>query len=70
MMSLVNVTTNIAILAFITCLEKLGLEYKTIIAAAVLLRNKSTATATTTLRFDASTEWTFIKEVEVTVPGC
>jgi hypothetical protein len=65
---LVNVTTNMAILAFITCLEKLGLDYKTIIAAAVLLHKKSTTAATTTLRFDASTEWTFIKEVEVTVP--
>jgi hypothetical protein len=66
---LVNVTTNIAILAFITCLEKLGLDYKAIIAAAVANKYKQKpTTATTTLRFDASTEWTFIKEVEVTVP--
>jgi hypothetical protein len=47
----------------------LGLDYKAIIAAAVANKYKQKpTTATTTLRFDASTEWTFIKEVEVTVP--
>ena len=58
--SLVNLTSNTAIIAIISCLEKLGLD-----STALRSINK---TKPTTLRFDASTTSKFIKEVAVDVP--
>ena len=58
--ALVNLTSNTAIIAIISCLEKLGLESN-------VLKNID-KTKPSTLRFYASTTCKFIKEVTVDVP--
>ncbi len=58
---LVNLTSNAAIIAYMTCLEMLGLD-----ANALKSIDK---TQPTTLRFDASRRWKFLKEIEVDVPA-
>ena len=58
--SLVNLTTNAAIIAFMNALEKLGLD------AAVLKSIDKTRPAT--LQFESSTSAKFLKEVKVDVP--
>ena len=57
---LVNLTSNAAIIAYMNCFEKLGLD------AAVLKSIDKTKPAT--LRFDSSTACKFLKEVKVDVP--
>ena len=57
---LVNLTSNAAIIAYMNCLERLGLD-----ANALKLIDK---TKPTTLRFDASTTWKFLKEVVMDLP--
>jgi hypothetical protein len=59
--SLVNLTSNAAIIAYMNCLEKLGLD-----ANALKSIDK---TKPATLRFDASTAWKFLKEVVIDVPA-
>jgi hypothetical protein len=58
---LVNVTSNAAIIAYMNCLERLGLD-----ANALKSIDK---TKPATLRFDASTTWKFLKEVVVDLPA-
>mmetsp|Transcript_36045 Transcript_36045/g.85910 ORF Transcript_36045/g.85910 Transcript_36045/m.85910 type:complete len:950 (+) Transcript_36045:88-2937(+) len=60
---LVDITTNAAIIAFMTCLEKLGLNGLILGAIVEGAGNKPL-----TLRFDVSTTPTFMKEVKVKVP--
>ena len=60
---LVDRTTNAAIIAFMTCFEKLGLNRLILGSIVVDAGNKPL-----TLRFDVSTTPTFIKEVKVKVP--
>jgi len=57
---LVNMTSNAAIIADMSCFEKLGLD------ASVLKSIDKTKSAT--LRFDSATACTFLKEVNVDVP--
>ena len=57
---LVNLTTNAAIIAYMNCLEKLGLT-----AEVLKSIDKSKPT---TLRFESSTTCDFLKEVKVDVP--
>ena len=57
---LVNLTSNTAIIAYINCLEKIGLD-------ASVLKSIDT-TKPTTIRFDASTACKFLEEVVVDVP--
>ena len=57
---LVNLTSNAAIIAYINCFEKLGLD------AAVLKSIDKTKPAT--LRFESSTSCKYLKEVQVDVP--
>ncbi|EJK54483.1 hypothetical protein THAOC_25886 [Thalassiosira oceanica] len=60
---LVDLTTNAAIIAFMTCLEKLGLNGLILGSIVEGAGNKPL-----TLRFDVSTTPTFMKEVKVKVP--
>ncbi|EJK49598.1 hypothetical protein THAOC_31512 [Thalassiosira oceanica] len=60
---LVDTTTNAAIIAYMTCLEKLGLNGLILGAIVEGAGNKPL-----TLRFDVSTTPTFVKEVRVKVP--
>ena len=60
---LVDRTTNAAIIAFMTCFEKLGLN-RLILGSIV----EGAGNKPLTLRFDVSTTPTFIKEVKVKVP--
>jgi len=65
--ALVDLTSNVAIIAYANCLERLGLDVKTLMMISSSIdggTNKSV-----TLRFDASTTWEFSKEVEVDVPA-
>jgi len=57
---LVNLTSNAAIIAYMNCFDKLGLD------ATVLKSIDKTKPAT--LRFDSSTAWKFVKELDVDVP--
>ncbi|KAL7525015.1 hypothetical protein ACHAXR_000822, partial [Thalassiosira sp. AJA248-18] len=57
---LVDLTSNAAIIAYMNCFEKLGLD------AAVLKSIDKTKPAT--LRFESSTSYKFLKEVKVDVP--
>ena len=57
---LVNLTSNAAIIAYMNCFEKLGLD------SAVLKSIDKTKPAT--LRFDSSTACKFLQEVTVDVP--
>lgn len=59
--ALVNLTSNTAIIAIVSCLEKLGLD-------STALKSIDSKTKSTTLRFEASTTSKFIKEVTVDVP--
>jgi hypothetical protein len=56
---LVDLTSNAAIIAYINCLERLGLDANAL--------NSIDKTKTATLRFDASTTWKFLKEVLIDV---
>jgi hypothetical protein len=58
---LVNLTSNAAIIAYMNCLERLGLDAN---ALTSIDRTKPT-----TLRFDSSSTWKFLKEVVVDVPS-
>jgi hypothetical protein len=58
---LVDLTSNAAIIAYINCLERLGLDANAL--------NSIDKTKTATLRFDASTAWKFLKEVVIDVPA-
>ena len=58
---LVNLTSNAAIIAYMNCLEKLGLT-----TDALKSIDKSKPT---TLRFESSTTCNFLKEVKVDVPA-
>lgn len=60
---LVNLTTNAAIIAYMTCLEKLGLNGLVLSSIVEGAGNKPL-----TLRFDVSTTPTFVKEAKVKVP--
>ncbi|EJK73244.1 hypothetical protein THAOC_05139 [Thalassiosira oceanica] len=60
---LVDLTTNAAIIAFMTCFEKLGLNGLILGSIVEGAGNKPL-----TLRFDVSTTPTFMKEVKVKVP--
>ncbi|KAL3793710.1 hypothetical protein ACHAW5_008057 [Stephanodiscus triporus] len=65
--ALVDLTSNVAIIAYANCLERLGLDVKTLMMISSSIdggTNKSV-----TLRFDASTTWEFSKEAEVDVPA-
>ena len=55
-------TSNAAIIAYANCFEKLGLD-----ATALKSIDKSSSKPST-LRFDASTTYNFLKEVNVDVP--
>jgi len=57
---LVDSTSNASIIAYVNCLDKLGLD-----AAALKSIDK---TKPATLRFDSSATWKFVKEVIVDVP--
>ena len=58
---LVNLSSNAAIIAYMNCFEKLGLD------ASVLKKIDKTKPAT--LRFEASASSEFVKEVAVDVPA-
>ena len=58
--ALVDLTSNAAIIAYASCLERLGLDTNALISVD--------GTKPVTLRFDASTTWEFSKEVGVDVP--
>ncbi|EJK59017.1 hypothetical protein THAOC_20813 [Thalassiosira oceanica] len=60
---LVDLTTNAAIIAYMTCLEKLGLNG--LILGSIV---EGAGDKPLTLRFDVSTTPTFTKEVKVKVP--
>ena len=57
---LVNSVTNTAIISYMSCFEKLGID-------TALLKSID-KTKATTLRFDATTSHKFLKEVTVDVP--
>ena len=57
---LVNSVTNTAIISYLSCFEKLGID-------EALLKSID-KTKSTTLRFDATTSFKFSKEVTVDVP--
>ena len=57
---LVNSVTNTAIISYMSCFEKLGID-------EALLKSID-KTKSTTLRFDATTSFKFSKEVTVDVP--
>ena len=54
-------TSNAAIIAYSNCFEKLGLD-------ATVLKSIDKSSKPSTLRFDASTAYNFLKEVNVDVP--
>ena len=58
---LVNLTSNASIIAYMNCLERLGLDANTL--------KSIDKTKPTTLRFDGSSTWKILKEVEVDVPA-
>ena len=58
---LVNLTSNAAIIAYMNCLERLGLDTNAL--------KSIDKTKPTTLRFDASTTWKFLKEVVMDLPA-
>jgi hypothetical protein len=58
---LVNLTSNASIIAYMNCLERLGLDANTL--------KSIDKTKPTTLRFDGSSTWKILKEIEVDVPA-
>jgi hypothetical protein len=67
--ALVDLTSNVAIITYANCLERLGLGAKTLMMISSSSSIDGGTNKPVTLQFNASTMWEFSEEVEVDVPA-